>query len=158
MKPQNLLGYFLKIVTLFAVLGVLALGLGIFVYSLYEIFYVVKSIGFNLSDGSEILLKALKSIDLVLISVAFFIIATGLFELFIAPIDNLPEWLNIKDIDELKGLLIKVLVVVVGVSFTGRVVTWDGETDLLSYGITIGIIIFALSYFLRVKAYKQEQE
>lgn len=158
MKLQNLLGYFLKIVTFFAVLGVLALGLGIFVYSLYDIFYVVKSIGFNLSDGSEILLKALKSIDLVLISVAFFIIATGLFELFIAPIDNLPEWLNIKDIDELKGLLIKVLVVVVGVSFTGRVVTWDGETDLLSYGITIGIIIFALSYFLRVKAYKQEQE
>lgn len=154
MKPQNLFGYFLKIVTFFAVLGVLALGLGIFLYSLYDIFYVVKSISSNLSDGSEILLKALKSIDLVLISVAFFIIAIGLFELFIAPIDNLPEWLNIKDIDELKGLLIKVLVVVVGVSFTGRVVTWDGETDLLSYGISIGLIIFALSYFLRVKAYK----
>jgi hypothetical protein len=55
-------------------------------------------------------------------------------------------------------MLIKVIVLVMGVSFTGRIVTWDGETDLLGYGIGIGVVTLALSYFLKVKSGKEEEE
>jgi uncharacterized membrane protein YqhA len=78
----------------------------------------------------------------------------GLFELFVGAIDNLPGWLVIKDIDELKSMLIKVVIVVMAVSFTGKIVTWDGETDLLGYGLGLGVVIFALSFFLKVKGSK----
>ena len=103
----------------------------------------------------EVILKSLKAIDSVLVGVIFFIIGLGLFELFIQPIDNLPEWFHMKDIDQLKAKLIKVIVVVMGVSFTGRIVTWDGSTDLLGYGIGLGAVMFALSYFLSVKMQKE---
>lgn len=151
MKAQNIFGILLKVVSFLAVIGVTLLSIGVFLYSFYEIFKVVKSILSDYPNEGEIILKALKAIDLVLLGVIFFIIGTGLFELFIKPIDNLPDWFHMENIDQLKAMLIKVIIVVMGVSFTGRIVTWDGETDLLGYGIGLGVVIFALSFFLRVK-------
>jgi len=151
MKPQNLLGYLLALMSLISTIGVLCLAIGVFGYSLFEIIKVIRSIFTSYSQEGEIILKALKAIDLVLLSVVFFIIGTGLFELFVRPIDTLPDWFHVKNIDELKGMLIKLVIVVMGVSFTGRIVTWDGESDLLGYGIGLGVVVIALSYFLGIK-------
>ncbi|MEM9848413.1 MAG: YqhA family protein [Bacteroidota bacterium] len=156
MKAQNALGIILKFLAFLAVLGVMALSIGVFFYSFYEIIKVIKTVFSQYSSEGEVILKALKAIDLVLLGVIFFIISTGLFELFIKPIDNLPKWFQMKNIDQLKAMLIKVIIVVMGVSFTGRIVTWDGETDLLGYGVGLGIVIIALSYFLKVKNEKDE--
>ncbi|MEN0048378.1 MAG: YqhA family protein [Bacteroidota bacterium] len=158
MKAQNIFGILLKVVSFLAVLGVTALSIGIFVYSFYEIFKVIEAIGSEYSKEGEVILKALKAIDLVLLGVIFFIIGTGLFELFIKPIDNLPDWFHMENIDQLKAMLIKVIIVVMGVSFTGRIVTWDGETDLLGYGIGLGIVILALSYFLKIKIVEEDKK
>jgi len=151
MKAQNLFGILLKIISFSAVIGIIVLATGVFFYSLYKVYNVLQIIFVGFSGEEEIILKALKAVDLVLLGVVFYIIGVGLFELFITQIENLPEWLSIKNIDELKGMLIKVVIVVMGVSFTGRIVTWNGETDLLGYGIGLGIVIFALSFFLKVK-------
>jgi len=151
MKPQNLLGYLLALMSLISTIGVLCLAIGVFGYSLFEIIKVIRTIFTSYSQEGEIILKALKSIDLVLLSVVFFIIGTGLFELFVKPIETLPDWFHVKNIDELKGMLIKLVIVVMGVSFTGRIVTWDGESDLLGYGIGLGVVVIALSYFLGIK-------
>ena len=151
MKLQNLFGVLLKFFTFLAVLGVIALAIGIYFYAFYDIFKVIKTIFWGNPSEGEVIIKSLKSIDAVLLGVIFFIIGLGLFELFISPIDNLPEWFHMKDIDQLKAKLIKVMVVVMGVSFTGRIVTWDGTTDLLGYGVGLGVVVLALSYFLNVK-------
>ncbi|MEM9888555.1 MAG: YqhA family protein [Bacteroidota bacterium] len=158
MKLQNIFGILLKFVSFLSVIGVIVLAIGVFFYSFYEIYKVIETILKAYSSEGEVILKALKAIDLVLLAVIFFIIGTGLFELFIRPIDNLPDWFHMKNIDQLKGMLIKVVIVVMGVSFTGRIVTWDGKTDLLGYGIGLGVVIFALSYFLRVKMEEKEEE
>ncbi|MEM6317931.1 MAG: YqhA family protein [Bacteroidota bacterium] len=158
MQIQNLFGYLLKIIAFFAVFGVVLLSFGVLTYSFFEVSQMLKMVSEGYSEGEKVVPKALKAIDLVLIGIVFFIIGTGLFELFIKPIDNLPEWFQIKNIDQLKGMLIKVLVVVMGVSYTGRVVTWDGQTDLLGYGVGLGVVIFAMSYFLKVKNDKEEMD
>lgn len=137
--------------TLISTIGVLCLAVGVFGYSLFEIMKVIKSIFTGYSQEGEVILKALKAIDLVLLSIVFFIIGTGLFELFVKPIDTLPEWFHVKNIDELKGMLIKLVIVVMGVSFTGRIVTWDGEANILGFGIGMGVVVVALSYFLNIK-------
>ncbi|HKK76799.1 MAG TPA: YqhA family protein [Saprospiraceae bacterium] len=154
MKPANLFGFLLKALALIATLGILVLSIGVFGYSVFEVVKVLKVIITQSASEEEIILKALKSVDLVLLGVVFFIMGIGLFELFVGAIDNLPPWLVIKDIDELKSMLIKVVIVVMGVSFTGKIVTWDGESDLLGYGLGLGAVIFALSFFLRVKGEK----
>ena len=38
-----------------------------------------------------------------------------------------------------------------GISFMGRVVAWDGVENLLNFGVAVGVVILALSYFLNVK-------
>ena len=156
MKPQNSLGILLKILTFVAVIGVIALATGIYFYAFMEIVKVLKIIIQGVPKDGEVILKSLKAIDAALLGVIFFIIGSGLFELFIRPVENLPSWFHMKDIDDLKTMLIKVTIVVMGVSFTGRIVTWDGSSDLLGYGIGLGVVIFSLSYFLRVKMKEEE--
>ncbi len=142
--------------TLVSTIGVLCLAVGVFGYSLFEIIKVIRSIFTSYSQEGEVILKALKAIDLVLLSIVFFIIGTGLFELFVKPIDTLPDWFHVKNIDELKGMLIKLVIVVMGVSFTGRIVTWDGDANILGYGIGLGVVVVALSYFLEIKMQNHE--
>ena len=151
MKLSNIFGLLLKGLSLIAVVGILALATGIFLYSFYQIYKVLLIIVQQTGGEEVIILKALKAIDLVLLGVVFFIMGVGLFELFIRPIENLPEWLVIKNIDQLKSMLIKVVLVVMGVSFCGRIVTWDGQSDLLGYGLGLGAVIFALTFFLKIK-------
>ena len=158
MKPQNIFGSLLKFLTFLGVLGLILLATGIFFFSFYEIVKVIETIIFKEPAEGEIIIKSLKAIDSVLLGVMFFIIGLGLFELFISPIDNLPDWFHMKDIDQLKAMLIKVIVVVMGVSFTGRIVTWDGTTNLLGYGLGIGAVVLALTYFLNVKMKKEKGE
>ena len=76
-----------------------------------------------------------------------YIIGVGLYELFIGPLD-LPDWLEINDLDDLKVKLIGVLVTVLGVLFLGRVVRWDGTQSILPLGIAIALMIGAMTFFL----------
>ncbi len=92
------------------------------------------------------MVESIELADLILLAVALYIIALGLFELFIAPVP-MPAWLTITSLDDLKSKLINIVVVALGVSFFGQVVTWDGVTNLLTLGLAIGAVIVALAIF-----------
>ena len=89
--------------------------------------------------------------DLFLLGTVFYIIALGLYELFIDTNIRVPSWLEIKTLDDLKDKLIGVVIVVLAVLFLGQVVSWNGQKDLLGYGVAIALVIAALTYFLRLK-------
>lgn len=93
-----------------------------------------------------LVVECIELADLILLAVALYIIALGLFELFIAPVP-MPAWLTITSLDDLKSKLINIVVVALGVSFFGQVVTWDGVTNLLTLGLAIGAVIVALAIF-----------
>ncbi len=61
----------------------------------------------------------------------------------------LPEWLVVHDLDELEDKLAQVVVVVLGIAFLGQAVTWDGQRDLLGFGVATALVIAALSFHLR---------
>ncbi len=134
-----------------AVLSISLLAVAVFFYSFYEVYLLLKKIAFGSITDGEIIGKGLKTVDLMLMGTVFIIIGIGLYELFIAPIRDLPDWLIISDIDQLKNMLIKVLILVMGVSFTGSVVTVGGDSNLLNQGVGIAAVIIALSFFLQVK-------
>ncbi|HSN46841.1 MAG TPA: YqhA family protein, partial [Casimicrobiaceae bacterium] len=93
-------------------------------------------------------------VDLFLLGTVFLIIALGLYELFISDKLDLPHWLVIRTLDDLKHKLIGVVVVVTAVLFLGQVVTWDGERDILGFGVAIAVVIAALTWFLATAAKK----
>ena len=67
---------------------------------------------------------------------------------------DLPVGVNVVSLDDLKDKLVGVIIVALAVSFLAQIAIWDGKTDLLSYGLSIALVILALgvfSYFRRKK-------
>ncbi len=108
--------------------------------------------------AKELTLAAIQVVDLFLLGTVLYLIALGLYELFIDDTIPMPEWLAIHNLDDLKEKLIGVIVVVMGVLFLGKLVGWDGKSDLLNPGIGIGVMIAALTYFVSQKKKKHGDE
>lgn len=92
--------------------------------------------------------------DLFLLGVVMYIIALGLYELFIDDTVPVPHWLEVHNLDDLKAKLISVVIVVMSVLFLKQIVTWDGDRNLLNFGGGIALVIAALTYFLSSKSGK----
>ena len=86
--------------------------------------------------------------DVILLGTVLYIVALGLYQLFIDQSLVLPRWLKVNDLTDLKRDLIGVVVVLLGVSFLGEVVNWEGENDVLPLGAGIALVIAALGFIL----------
>jgi uncharacterized membrane protein YqhA len=105
-------------------------------------------------DVKDLAITLFEVIDLFLVSVGFYIIALGLYELFVDDRLELPRWLEIHNVDDLKGKVIGILVVVLGVFFLSEVVRDYGGADILYTGFAIAAVIAALTFFISQKGQK----
>ncbi|MGE5161083.1 MAG: YqhA family protein [Betaproteobacteria bacterium] len=141
-----------RYLVLAAVLGSLAASLALFAYGVAEtavvIFETVAKAEVSSKGGKALALAFIEIVDLFLLGTVLLMIALGFYELFIDPDLKLPEWLQIRNFDDLKNKLVGVVIVVLGVMFLGFVVAWDGSRDLLGIGVAIALVIAALTYFL----------
>lgn len=96
----------------------------------------------------ELMLASIMLVDLALLATVLYIVAIGLYELFIDSRIPVPAWLRIEGIDDLKHKLIGVVITVMGVMFLEQVIAWDGNRNLLPFGLAIAVVILALSLFL----------
>lgn len=111
--------------------------------------------GYVSSKGMKALvLSSIEVVDTFLLGTVLYIIALALYELFIDDTVPVPDWLSIQTLDDLKYKLVGVVVVVIGVLFLGQVMSWDGQRDLLGYGVAASLVIAALTYFLSLKGKK----
>ena len=102
--------------------------------------------------------------DVLLIAVVLYIVAAGLYELFIGDVE-LPQWMTITNLDDLKDKLLSIVVAVLNVTFLVQVVNWDGSRNLLPYGLAIGSVVLSLAVFnylqkittIKKQALKQEK-
>jgi uncharacterized membrane protein YqhA len=143
------------------VLGSFVSATTLLIYGALEVVHIVGNTieeGTISSKGAKALaLSFIEIVDLFLIATALYIIALGLYELFIDDTLPLPAWLEVHDLDDLKSKLISVIVVVMSVLFLGQIVTWDGDRDLLRFGASIALIIVSLTYFLNLKLKKPKE-
>lgn len=96
----------------------------------------------------EALIAFVELADLYLLAIVLYIIALGLYELFIKPIPGLPAWLTFHTLDDLKKQLVGVVIVVMAVLFLGRVIHSGPAIDLLYIGASIALVTVSLTYFL----------
>jgi uncharacterized membrane protein YqhA len=106
---------------------------------------------FEKIDSSEgmkgIAFSFVEVVDLFLIGTVFYIIALGLYELFVDDRLDLPNWLVVHSLDDLKARLINGVIVIMGVYFLGALVNWDGQSDLLRLSLAVALVIAALTLF-----------
>lgn len=140
-----------------AVLGTLIGATTLLFYGAAETVGLIRQLFDPAGDSLKakaLILAFIELTDLFLLATVLYVIGIGLFELFIDDRLDLPNWLEIHDLDDLKEKLIGVLIVVMAVLFLGQVVTWDGERNLLPYGAAIALVIASLTWFVKQKGKK----
>lgn len=105
----------------------------------------------DLSSASahQLILECIEVIDTFLLGTAFFIVALGLYELFIKRANTSPGWLRVRNLDDLKARLLGVIIVVMSVFFLEQVINWDGKRDILGLGIAEALMIGAITLAIR---------
>ena len=97
----------------------------------------------------DMLVEYIEYADFFLLSIVLYIMSIGLYSLFIDDKIEMPSWLEIHTLDDLKEKLVSVIVVVMGVYFLGRLIHGAAALDLLCMGGGIGAVILSLAYFVR---------
>jgi len=123
-----------------------------------QIIYTVMNGQVSSKGAKALTLGFIENADIFLVGTALYIMSLGLFELFIDDTIDLPGWLVIHTLDDLKEKLIGVIVIVMAVVFLGHVVTWHGETGILYLGGAIGLVVAGLTYFTGHKKKTNHEE
>jgi uncharacterized membrane protein YqhA len=138
-----------------AILGSFLASVALFIYGGIEtvkiILETISAADFSSAGAKELTLAAIQLVDLFLLATVLYLISLGLYELFIDDTIQVPDWLVIHNLDDLKEKLVGVIIIVMGVLFLGKLVGWDGKSDLLNPGLGIAVMIAALTYFLSQK-------
>lgn len=140
---------------LLAVLAAFASAVTLLIFGAYETVLEIANI-LHGEIPKSLAATFIEIADLFLLGVVLYIIALGLYELFIDDTVPVPQWLEIHTLDDLKAKLISVVIVVMGVLFLKQVVSWDGGRNLLTFGGGIALVIAALTYFLSYKSGKKK--
>lgn len=122
-------------------------------FGVYEIVTTLSRVSAAANDKvlKTLTVNLIEGVDLFLLSTAFYLIALGLYKLFIDARLDPPAWLSLRNFDDLKSKLIKVVVVVLGVQYVGQVLNLPGGIDVLYNGVGTALVIAALSFFLSPK-------
>jgi uncharacterized membrane protein YqhA len=138
-----------------AVFGILAGSIALLVY---EGVVVVMAVVDTLETGAispkaakVLAVGLIEAIDIFLIAIVANMIGQGLYKLFVDPAHQLPAWLQIRDMDDLKSHLASSVIAVLAVLFMREAVAWDGQRNLLQLGAAITLVIFALTFYLIAK-------
>jgi uncharacterized protein (TIGR00645 family) len=136
-------------------IGAFAYGVALFIHSAAEIishpFPIGNKVGLFLLD-----------IDLFLIGTTFLISAVGLYELFIREIrvdeaTRMPAWLDMRDLNDLKGRIIAMIVMVLSVSFVEVAVDASDGPLVLQLGGGIALVVLALTAFVRFTGHADDK-
>lgn len=102
----------------------------------------------------ESIVDVLTAVDAILLGTVLLVIGYGLYELFIDADLDVPTWLRVDDLDDLKSKLIGVVVAIIAVVFVGVFVDSNRADDVISYGVGAGALVVGLAIF----AYATQKE
>ncbi|SCX09924.1 YqhA family protein [Candidatus Aquiluna sp. UB-MaderosW2red] len=112
-----------------------------------EMIVVVFETIVNQSSLKETIVEVLTAVDAILLGTVLLVIGYGLYELFIDTDIDVPAWLQVNDLDDLKSKLIGVVVAIIAVVFVGVFVDANRASDVLSYGLGAGALVTGLAIF-----------
>ena len=131
---------------LLAVIGsligaVTILGLGVF-----EVVQEILRVGSDTYKLKHTAHAFIEITDVFLVGTVLFLVAVGLYELFIDDKVTLPRTLRIDSLEDLKKKMVGVIVLSISVLFLGQVADWDGSKPILKLGVATAAVIIALTW------------
>lgn len=95
----------------------------------------------------DTIVDVLTAVDAILLGTVLLVIGYGLYELFVDTRLEVPAWLQVRDLDDLKSKLIGVVVAIISVVFVGVFVDANRASDVVSYGLGAGALVAGLALF-----------
>ena len=95
----------------------------------------------------DTIVALLTAVDAILLGTVLLVIGYGLYELFVDTRLEVPTWLQVADLDDLKSKLIGVVVAIIAVVFVGVFVDTNRAADVVSYGLGAGALVAGLALF-----------
>lgn len=93
------------------------------------------------------IVDVLTAVDAILLGTVLLVIGYGLYELFVDSELEVPKWLQINDLDDLKSKLIGVVVAIIAVVFVGVFVDVDRSSEVAAHGLGAGALVIGLAAF-----------
>jgi uncharacterized membrane protein YqhA len=112
-----------------------------------EMIQVIIDAATNSTKLKITIVDVLTAVDAILLGTVLLVIGYGLYELFIDEDLNVPVWLQVHDLDDLKSKLIGVVVAIIAVIFVGVFVDINRADDVLAFGVGAGALVTGLAIF-----------
>lgn len=130
--------------------GLFLCALVLAVYTFIEMILITIEVITENGGFLELATEYVEFADMFLLAVALYIMALGLFTLFVTDKVPLPDWLTFHDFDDLKERLVSVICVMLGVYFLGVVMKGAETINLVFLAVAVSITIIALTLFVKL--------
>jgi len=133
------------------VLGVvssLAASAGAFLWGTWKTALLLWTLATSGADVPLLAVRLIELMDKFLIATGLYIFAVGLYDLFLGEL-NLPKWLDVHNLHDIKTRISSILVLVMAIVFVERLVQWEKPMETLAFGAAIALVTMALLAFSR---------
>ncbi len=143
-------GFVVRLAMLIPVIALSVAAVALIVYGALETRHFVAALFTPASHMTrdEAILLAIEIVDLFLLATVVQVVSLGLYQLYFRQDLQLPAWLKIETLDDLKSKLVGVTITVLAVYFLGRAVVWESGPDIAYLGAAVAVVIAALTWFL----------
>jgi uncharacterized membrane protein YqhA len=135
-----------KYLILVAVISSLLASVAAFAWGAIKSFKVIVNLFASLESETAYTVSLIELMDVFLIATVLFIFSLGMYELFIGKL-NIPEWLVIKNLHDLKVKLSSVVIMVMGIIFLKHLVEWQDPQGTLFFGLGVAVVAAMLIAF-----------
>lgn len=135
-----------RYVALVGVFGLFVCSMTAYGLGVYKTFKAVVSIAVGEKKDDFALIALFDCLDSFLVATAMLVISVSLYELFIGALE-VPDWMLVRNLSELKAKFIFVIVPVMAVKFLQKLLSGESSLDTLYYGAAVGSVALALAVF-----------
>ena len=107
-------------------------------------------------ESTDLTVRFLEIVTVMLKAVFFYLIGVGLFSLFISPL-NVTVALGVETLNDLETKVISVVIVIMGVHFLEHFIQWVDPMVTLQHAASLGIVVAALVFF-KIFAHREALE
>lgn len=145
--------------TLVAVLGLQIGALAALFVGTVKLFKLLQIAATDQGANSPALYMLFESLDSFLVAIALIVISVSIYELFIGDLE-VPDWMTVRNLAELKAKFGVVLIPVMAVKFVQKLLQSESALDTLYYGLAVAFVSAALTVlsFVSEKEKKDEME
>jgi uncharacterized membrane protein YqhA len=128
---------------LLVAMALFVLGTGLAVVSVVSAFQAVLQGDLGSTD---LTVKFLEIVSVMLKAVVFYIVGIGLYSLFIAPL-NLTVALGMETLGDVESKVVSVITLIMAITFLEHFIQWQQPTEILLYGVTLAVVVAVLVLF-----------